>query len=163
MARKRHLDKAPIREAVIDLQVSPPVSLEAVDSISSRLRDQSFTSTGIWQASVGVRFAPEGESTASTAKSRLGVRFDFKGIPRVLQCRVNGFTFSRLPQYDTWEEMSDLARECWQEYVTVTKPELVTRIQVRYINALTLPVPIADFRQYLLAAPEVPATLPQTV
>jgi len=43
------------------------------------------------------------------------------------------------------------------------KPQEVNRVAVRYINEMELPLPLADFKEYLSAPPEVPAGLPQTL
>ena len=51
----------------------------------------------------------------------------------------------------------------WQIYVRVAKPEVVTRLAVRYINHIPLPARAETFEHYLRAAPVIPAELPQYV
>ena len=65
--------------------------------------------------------------------------------------------------YGNWEDMSKVAKELWEIYLTVAKPQAVSRIAVRYINSLPIPLPIGDFSEYLNVPPVVPEGLPQTL
>ncbi|KAI3594183.1 hypothetical protein D9X30_0415 [Cupriavidus sp. U2] len=76
---------------------------------------------------------------------------------------MNGFTYSQLPPYDTWEAMSAGALEIWREYQAIVKPEEISRIALRYINALAIPLPVQNFDDYLTHAPQVPKELPQSL
>ena len=80
-----------------------------------------------------------------------------------MQARLDGFTFSRLHPYVKWEELRDEAYRLWQLYKDMTSPESITRVAVRYINNLNIPMPIKDFDDYLTAPPTVPEGLPQGV
>ena len=140
MANPRHLNRAPIREAVIDIQFSPPVALDTVKLMTERLKNEFPKSGEIWQASVGFRLGVDGSNDeTSTEKNVVGIRYDTNEY--VLQCQVDRFTFSRLAPYESWEEMSGVARRLWQEFISVTTPGTVTRVATRYINALPLPLP----------------------
>lgn len=163
MAAKRHLTRAPIREALIDIQVSPPVAIEALTGLKEKLTHKFPETKNIWQASVGVEISPDGDGATTTEKSLIGFRFEAPEVPHVLQCRTNGFTFSRLPPYETWEPMRDEARILWNLFATETHPITVTRLAVRYINALRIPLPLDSFATYLAVPPEPPAALPQTL
>ncbi len=163
MPEPRHLTNAPIREAAIDVQISPPVSLDVLQTINGRIKDKLHKRGEVWQASIGLDLDKDGSGTANAERTPIGYRYDFTDSPYVLQCRVNGFTFSRLPPYETWEKLSATARELWEIYLETTKPQTVSRIAVRYINGLQLPLPIADFAEYLNVSPEIPAGLPQTL
>ncbi len=75
--------------------------------------------------------------------------------------RTTGFTFCRLAPYADWDEVIGAAEPLWRDFAERCKPELVTRVNVRYINALELPMPVDDFEAYLTAPPAVPKELPQ--
>jgi uncharacterized protein (TIGR04255 family) len=162
-AAPRHLTNAPIREAVIDIQVTPPVSLDVLKVITTRLTDKAHKQDELWQASIGVQIGEDGQGSANTDRTPVGYRFTFSGQPYVLQCHVKGFTFSHLPPYGSWEGMSAIAKELWEVYLDVAKPTAVSRIAVRYINSLPIPLPISDFAEYLCVPPEVPEGLPQSL
>lgn len=80
---------------------------------------------------------------------------------QVVQARLDGFTFSRLKPYDKWEALRDEARELWQHYVQIASPETVTRVALRYINRIEIPLPMRDFKDYILTTPEIAPALPQ--
>lgn len=163
MSEPRHLTKAPIREAVIDVQISPPASLEALKTIAAYLKDKPHKQEELWHASIGVHIGEDGQGSANTDRSPVGYRYTFMDRPYVLQCRVNGFSFGHLPPYGNWEEMSAIARELWEIYLKVTKPQAISRIAVRYLNSMPIPLPIADFAEYLNTPPIVPQDLPQSL
>lgn len=163
MSETRLLTKAPIREAVIDIQVTPPVSLEDLKKIAGVLLDKPNNQEVIWQASLGFDFTEEGKSSSSANRTPIGYKYTFTNKPYVMQCRVNGFSFSHLPPYGNWEEMSVVAKELWEIYLSISRPQSISRIAVRYINSMPIPLPIGDFGEYLNVPPIVPDGLPQTL
>jgi uncharacterized protein (TIGR04255 family) len=76
-----------------------------------------------------------------------------------------GFTFSRLKPYISWQQLRDEARRIWDYYKEVTSAELITRVALRYINNLNIPVPEHElkFHDYLTAPPAVPDGIPQAI
>ena len=76
---------------------------------------------------------------------------------------MDGFTFSRLHPYIKWEELRNEAHRLWLLYKDITCPDSITRVALRYINNLNIPLPIRDFDAYLTAPPIVPEGLPQGV
>lgn len=163
MSEPRHLTNAPIREAVIDIQVTPPVSLDDLKAIAARLKDKPHKQDELWQASIGFQINDDGQGSTNTDRSSFGYRYTFSNHPYVLQCQLRGFTFSHLPPYGNWEEMSATAKELWEIFLETVKPQAVSRIAVRYINSLPIPLPIADFAEYLNVPPIVPEGLPQSL
>jgi uncharacterized protein (TIGR04255 family) len=81
----------------------------------------------------------------------------------IAQFRVDGFTFNRLRPYTSWEELFPQALELWHLYATVSRPEVITRLAVRYINRIMLPAGAITFEPYLRAAPVIPPELPQSI
>ncbi|HQR65841.1 MAG TPA: TIGR04255 family protein [Thermoanaerobaculia bacterium] len=77
----------------------------------------------------------------------------------MLQMRLKGFTFSRLAPYTHWEEFSSEANRLWERYEAVTKPVLVERAAVRYVNRLDLPLPVTDLKRFLTVCPDAPNAL----
>ncbi len=58
---------------------------------------------------------------------------------KLVQFRLDGFTFNRSKPYTSWEQVFPEAFGLWKEYVSLAAPEFVNRIAVRYINRLDLP------------------------
>jgi uncharacterized protein (TIGR04255 family) len=161
MARQRHLPRAPIREAIIQIQVAPAVELSLIQKFASSIKNEFGKTTDIWQASFGVQFGQDRAESTATNRVLIGKRLDSESGLEVLQCTVNAFSFSRLTPYLDWGQIRDTAKRLWALYVSSVNPISVTRLAVRYINALPLPLPVAELDDYFTAAPQVPRALPQ--
>jgi len=79
----------------------------------------------------------------------------------IVQARLDGFTLSRLQPYDNWESFRDEGKRLWEHYIAIAMPNLVSRLALRYINRLELPMPFKDFKEYILTTPEIAPALPQ--
>lgn len=90
-----------------------------------------------------------------------GFLFESPQEKKIVQARLDGFSFNKLKPYENWKTFYKEAREFWDLYRTITKPEKIIRIALRYINRIEIPLPIKDFRDYILTVPEVAPTLPQ--
>lgn len=92
-----------------------------------------------------------------------GFMFKSADGQRIVQVRQDGFTFNWLRPYDRWESLRDEARVHWNRYRDTFRPEEVTRLGLRYINRIELPLPLTDFRDYVKTAPDIAAGMPQGV
>ena len=161
MARPRpHLRKAPIVEAIIDLRVlrRDGVVAETFADLQPSI-GANYTDGSLIQA-IETRFGMEQGRLIgpSAVKSALG--WQYKAPSVVVQFRINGFTFSRLEPYTTWDEVFGEAFRLWGVYLEKAQPLEVSRIAVRYINRLRVQGP-TDLRQYLEAPPDLPLPIPQ--
>lgn len=162
MAAQRHLSRAPAREALIDIQFEPYVPLEALERFAAIAKPEFNRKLDLWEAFVGFN-ANGNQPEASASHAVIGKRLDSDQPPHVLQCRVGGFTFSRLSPYGEWRDLRDEAHRWWRAFHSVVHPHTVTRIAVRYINEIKLPLPMRDFSEYLTCPPRVPDKLPQGI
>lgn len=162
MARHRHLKNAPLREALIDIQFEPRIELDAIDRFVSSIADEFSKKTDIWEAFFGLNTTGASPESFSN-HSAVGRRLESRDAPLVLQCRVTGFTLSRLSPYGKWEELQTDAKKLWEKFVAYLGDVKVNRIAVRYINELKLSLPIGDFEEYLTCPPKVPTGLPQAL
>lgn len=163
MARPRHLPRAPIREAIIHIQFGPPVELSLIQGFVSSIEKDFGKTTDIWQTSFGVQFDHEKAESSAANPVLIGKRLDSVDGREVLQCTVSAFSFSRLTPYQDWAHIRDSAKRLWDLYLSSVKPISVTRLAVRYINALPLPLPVAELNDYFTSPPQVPAALPQVM
>lgn len=157
-----HYPNAPITEAIIDLRVTPA---EAVDRARLKLNDdgvlpdypkQEELVEAVGQMAVG----PRGGS-ASVQQTPIGWKFSSTDQKQIVQSRVNGFTFSRLAPYESWEPFRNEARRLWDVYRDKLNPQEVVRIAVRYINRIDLPGDSVDLKEYFRTSPEIAPELPQ--
>lgn len=163
MARPRsHLARAPIDEAVIDFRVlrRDDIAADHFSGLSSRI-GQQYNPPSLMQ-SVQARFGIEGGRAVAPTQVEAAVGWLYQSQTQgaVAQFRVDGFTFSKLKPYSTWEEVFGEARRLWNVYIQVAQPRLLSRLAVRYINRLRLPAP-ADLGGYLSAPPVLPQPIPQ--
>lgn len=162
MARHRYLSRAPLREALIDLQFESRLSLEAIDRFVASIDATYGKNLALWEAVFGVN--SEGASTeTSSSHKAIGRRLESKDGPFVLQCRESGFTLSRLLPYGRWEDLQTEARRLWDSLQDQVGAFTVSRIAVRYINEIKIPLPLQDFGEYLTCPPKVPDALPQAI
>jgi uncharacterized protein (TIGR04255 family) len=165
MAERGRLSHAPVQEAVIDIRFDPPLPSDLVTTLA-----QDFSSKhegaiqDLWETEFQIQGPDEGGATSTRQVARpVGKRIDLQSSHHVVQLRTTGFMCARLAPYDSWETMSEVASAIWQPYLASGRAKTIRRLAVRYVNALSLPMPVDDFEDFLVCAPNVPASLPQTV
>lgn len=161
MAAQRHLDNAPIREAIIEIRVRSGVDAAALEECAKSFAKDYPKRFALHQGAFGFVFNEDGIATKSADRSLLGYRMDSGDGHHVAQFRIDGFAFSRLPRYETFEQMREEAHRLWAAYSNCLKPEAVTRLAVRYINVMELPVGGLPLTEFLSAPPTLPRALPQ--
>jgi len=159
---RAHYSRAPILEAVIDIHVRLPadVGLEALSTIP--WDDAGRYSVRLPRFRGDIRFQTDARTpVVSAEQTQIGFVSRDEDRKQVVQSRLDGYAFSKLAPYERWEPFCEEARSLWKKYCEVTHPLGITRIAVRYINRLELPLPFDDFREYLRTYPEVSSDLPQ--
>lgn len=167
MAMPRHLAHAPIVEAIIDIRVQPR------DGLSFRDLERAFTSLDfgyyvkgpISQGLFSIQLPADGQTPETTASAAaIGVRLHSKDEKYVLQCRLSGFTLSRLSPYEDWKVLVNETKRLWDIYRDALRPICINRIAARFINDLQLPMePGTSFQKYLVKLVDIPEGVPQTV
>jgi uncharacterized protein (TIGR04255 family) len=159
MATPKHLPNAPLTEALIDFRVKGKTGFEVAsfrnlkDRLASELPvvEERF----LFEGSVEIR--PGNYASQVAARGELnGFWFKSSDGLNIAQFRRDGFTFNRLKPYTSWKEVFPKAWELWQVYLQTGAAEFVTRVAVRYINRLTVPVSVGDLAVYLTAPPRLP-------
>jgi len=163
MTEPEHLSRAPIVEAALGITVILPstVDQEKLASFQERLGGRYPTKEVrmMWTGQVEMR--PDSPQITTTSGGPTGYIFRSADATQAVQALKQGFSFSRFKPYQDWDTFSREARDLWSRYATLTKPEKVTRIGLRYINRIELPLPFNDFKEYLLTIPEIAPGLPQ--
>jgi len=166
MAKQRHLRNAPVTEALIDIQVTPREGLtfaELKDAIEAA-NSGYYVKSPISEGTFAFTLAPEGKPQTAAESAQVGLRLHSADEKYVAQFRLTGFTLSRLPPYEKWENLVDEARRLWAVYVDRLAPRRVVRIATRFINNLQLPLePGASFQMYVNKLIDVPEEAPQAV
>ncbi|PSM31678.1 TIGR04255 family protein [Haliangium sp. UPWRP_2] len=161
-----HLDKAPITEALLDIRADlpPEADLNTLarfqETIHARYPNRKDRID--WQGHLELS-ETSGPAMRQVSGGHNGYFFLSADARQVVQVRKDGFTFSRLKPYETWERLRDEARELWNLYRSILNPIRITRIAVRYVNRIEIPLPVGNFRTWILTAPDIAPTLPQTL
>ena len=154
-------DKAPIVEALVDVRVrceSPP-GVHVLKAAAARCKsdypvqqEQRFW-TGV------IQLGADSTSTFTQRQGPRGVVLRSADDRRVVQFRVDGFSFSHLRPYDSWDSLRKDARAMWLRYAEAVSPREVTRCAVRYINRIEFPHEDVDLHDWLETAPVVAPSL----
>jgi uncharacterized protein (TIGR04255 family) len=157
-----HLSRPPLREALIDIRLSDQLPVSFLDRLRA-LSLAGLSNVGeIKEGGFKLEIAKDRPVQATiTSDQILGMRFQTADASQVLQYRRNGITFSILKNYQTWEDIRDLARTFWQQFLSISGTVNVNRLAVRYVNAIEVPLAGGDFDEYLTAGPRIPNDLPQ--
>jgi uncharacterized protein (TIGR04255 family) len=154
----QHYDRAPIAEAVIDIQAAlkPPPSLRDLEKFSGHLRDRLPLMQAI--NSFAVNFAADSENggiQSNASAAQLGYRLSSETNDRILQVRKNGVAYSHMPPYSNWEQFLSEVRPLWDLYSNTFAIESLTRLAVRFINRLQVQTGV-DVDSYLTIGPRIP-------
>ena len=169
MARQRHLLRAPITEALIDLQVKrrQELSFEELERAVSAAPDAGYyVKNPISEGRFGLKLAMGQGQPAQLidqTAGKIGLRLHSRDERYVAQYRLSGFTLSRLPPYEEWAALLKETRRMWEIYFDIVRPIEVTRIATRYINNLQLPLGRDLFQKYVNKFVDVPDGMPQGV
>ncbi len=164
MAVWPRFSNAPITEALLDIRAKlpPGVDLTRLANFQDAVKElyparrERFSWQGGFQVKPGEPpeiFHPSGGPD--------GYLFTSKDGKQIVQARLDGFTFNRLKPYDGWESFRDEAKQHWERYRKIATPEMVSRVALRYINRMEIPLPMKDFRDYVLTTPEIAPKVPQ--
>lgn len=141
MPDRTHYSRAPIIEATIDLRTEQGSDLTVDDlaALGEKLA-QEYPEQGSEHLYSGRIQADEtGYPQLDSSHQHVGYTYVSKGSQRILSAKLDGFSFSIHAPYDRWETFRDEARRLWDLYKSVSVPESVTRIALRYINRIDVP------------------------
>lgn len=157
MSEHPHLVNAPIREALIDFRVrlAPDSSPESLLALTEELRAEYPNASPIHQFQGAIQFSGEGPVSVQGPPQLLGYRLESSDGRNVAQIRIDGFTFSRLEPYESWDRMVEDAWVVWKMYLERSSPLGIERIATRFINRIVLP-PSGQLAEVFSVPPEVP-------
>ena len=157
-----NLPRAPIVEAVIEIRARATQTLEDSSlrsTLEPRLDGYDFLdSLRGYHGEVMI----EGGKPPSQKVSDLGwmgVRFRSSDGKHIAQFKRDGFVFSRLEPYDTWEQLFGESQRLWSIFQEVAQPANIQRIGLRYINRIKLPFRELHFEDFIQPAPSTPQGL----
>ncbi len=164
MTPRPHLARAPIREAVLDIraQVVGEDAEDRIRQFGSSLADRYPKCEPIHLFHGQVRFDQGGIAGQEQGTVRQGYRLTSRDQKEVVQVRRDGFTFSRLRPYESWDSMVAKAWPVWERFVQRLRPRGASRVATRFINVLPVE-PGQSLDRLLVAPPSVPDSLPSPI
>ncbi len=159
----RLYQRAPITEAIIDLQVKQRkgATLADVECVRTGEEQRYVERREVAVASVELQLGADAQGPPS--RELIGIACASQDHRQVFQSRLNGFTFSRLTPYESWEPFCGEARRLWTIYRERVKPAQVTRLAVRYINRFDLSGPPVELKDFFRTTLEISPDLPQKI
>ena len=154
-----NLPHAPIVEAVIEIRARASEALEETllrTSIEPKLAGYAFLDS-LREYQGEVKF--EGGKLSSQQVQDIGwkgVRFRSTDEKHIAQFNRDGFVFSRLEPYLSWEELESEGRRLWNIYKDLAQPVDTQRLGLRFINRIKLPPGELLFEDYIQPAPTSP-------
>lgn len=165
MPKVRHLKNAPITEAVIDFRVKLPedFNISEFSKAKKELGGQYKEPEEIRSRILSIELKEGSIAQAIKDLGNIGFRICSTDGKNIALFKQDGFTFSRLEPYTSWDEVSAEAFRLWNIYVKISSPESITRVAVRYINRIEIPSKDVDLTEYLVAPPTLPSGVPMTI
>jgi uncharacterized protein (TIGR04255 family) len=152
--------RAPIIEAVIDLRAAfdKQPTLDDVKAFAEGMKPRYPLVHDI--NSFAVNFAAEAGGAVSTkaTSEQLGFRLSRETNDRVVQLGTHGFSFSHMPPYSDWNTFRDEAVSLWDGFVAEFHVRSVTRIALRYINRISIPVE-REIEDFVNIGPRIPESI----
>jgi uncharacterized protein (TIGR04255 family) len=153
MTTSTNYSRSPIVEAIIAFQVELPEEVKLSDLERCQAREYPGKQVVTGAGELGTEVSTEGPG-----KPR-GFLFTSTDNRQIVQARRDGFMMHRLRPYQGWEPMRDEAQRLWGIYRTATNPRKVTRVAVRFLYRVDLPLPFVEMKNYLRTFPQVSSEL----
>ena len=159
-------ENPPITEAIFDVQVDKlnNGTLESLEKAHEDLKNEYPDKEKKINYSEQVELRePDRESDEQS--NIVGYLFSNEAGNRKVQFRLDGFTYNVLAPYENWEKHSREFFRLWQQFEKRFAPHEITRIGVRYINRIDIPIngENFDFDDYIKNMPPTPGCLPDSI
>jgi uncharacterized protein (TIGR04255 family) len=157
-----NLPRAPIVEAVIEIRVRTSRTLEETSLrsiLEPKLSDYVFLDS-VREYHGELKFE-SGRLPSQKVQDVgwKGVRFRSSDKKHIAQFNRDGFAFSRLEPYLTWEQLESESDRLWNVYKELAQPVEIQRLGLRFINRIKLPPGELLFEDYIQPAPSSPRDL----
>ncbi len=157
---------APIKEALLDIRVELPkqTSLNDLQSIYDSIKERFSEKQQKISYEDGFKMSANGTmETLPTSGKHDGYLFRCANENKIVQSRLDGFTFNKLKPYEDWKNFRDEAHSLWDKYFEIAKPVKIIRLGLRYINEIEISLPMKNFKEYILTIPAIAPNLPQAL
>ncbi len=145
----------------MDIRVEPrdDLTVDELRELSNKAGVEFSQAIEQFRVTAALAVGPSVSQT--TTPTKVGFQFLSASKDKLIQAQTDGWSFSKLAPYDSWDSFSAQGRQLWTMYREIAQPKKIARVALRYVNRLDLPIPFDDFKRYLRTAPEIAPDLPQ--
>lgn len=156
------LAQAPIVEAVIEIraQAEAPWEEPAItESLKAGLPEYpSVQSQQQFRHEVKIELGQKAEGLIQNLGWK-GLRCESADKLHIAQFNRDGFLFSHLQPYDSWEQFYSEGLRLWQLHLKLARPLEIQRLGLRFINRMMLSMEGEQLEDYLQILPQNPRGL----
>lgn len=161
MIQHETFPNAPIREAIFDIRAKLPekINLSILETFQENIKDRFPEKNKKAEWTTPIKIEPDLKpEIGKLAGGVLGFLFKSPEEQKIVQARMNGFTFNKLKPYENWDKFRDEGIELWKRFIELTQPTRISRLALRYINSIdiSLESPQVKIEEYLLFGPDTP-------
>lgn len=156
---------APILEAVLDIFVKLPdsITIDNLEAFYEPVKANFPIKLPRVSQALNFNISPQSIDLTQSLGKTDWYLFRSTDYSKIVQSRIDGFSFNKLKPYENWSTFKAQAKELWDRYFEIVKPYEITRIALRYINRIEIPLPIDDLDEYILTNPKLADKLPQAL
>jgi uncharacterized protein (TIGR04255 family) len=163
--KSKRYKSAPIHEAVIEIRIQPPESLDlpALTKLTESLRSDfpKQVPMHLVQMGIAAQDQPEKGFSPSFSQAPFGFRISKSDESRILQIRREGLAYSHMAPYTEWAVFRAETLPLWGQFRAVCPDAKLTRCALRYINRVDIPETTIELHDYFTFYPKMPDGLPQ--
>jgi uncharacterized protein (TIGR04255 family) len=162
MALNPPYPRPPITEAVIELQFPAVLSRSELDRLRERMKSDYPTIENI--ENFQLSFQPS--SVTATERNMVGFKMTSKNAVDLVLVQQKNLTSVRLAPYAGWDYLFGKTQENYQRFNKVVGRREISRIGVRYINRIDIPlakIEGRDLYDFVRVGISVPIELAQSI
>lgn len=152
--QRRHYSKPPVREALIEVAIEPPLDAER-NEILQQLPDRLI---GAFEAHRPI----DQDALSALYPGGPGLEFQGGGGSILFRARTTGCSFHRLQPYSDWENWTPSAYTVIRQYLDAVAATRVKEVSVRYLNYIPLPA-AGELSKYFQTFPNLAPGISSTV
>jgi uncharacterized protein (TIGR04255 family) len=155
---------APITEALFDIRIAPALNIDpkAIADLHNKISNDYPEMKARHFLEAKLEFKDNGDHSQEPVNRGIdGYMFWSQDKKQVCQFRKDGFSFSRLKPYISWEDSYPEFKRLWEIYKTNLEPKSITRFALRFINLIEIPESSLKLEDYFVNAPSVAGNFDQ--
>ena len=161
MAPTIHYSRSPLVEAVLAIQFNASrLTLDQLAKCGPKVKSEYPNLKAVHRGTGRIEFGEK--ASASATSENVGYSWTSANEKQIFQATLDGFSFSLLAPYSSWDEFSKEAHRLWEIYRKIVRGSMeYTRVALRYINQIDIPMLSVEMSEFFSIYPQIPTSLPQ--